>query len=55
MLRRKAWSDLVYDHEAGEWIVFCRACQRLTGYAPTRKIARKERLKHTRAECLGGY
>lgn len=53
--RRRAWSDLLYDYEAGEWVIFCKACGRLTGYAPTRKIAIRERLKHTRQQCLGGY
>lgn len=55
LTKRRAWSDLLYDYEAGEWVIFCKACGRLTGYAPTRKIAIRERLKHTRQQCLGGY
>jgi hypothetical protein len=52
---RRSRSDLYYDTGGGEWVIFCRACSSLVGYAPTRKIARKERLKHTRQQCLGGY
>lgn len=55
MIKRKAFSDFYFDERAGEWVIFCRACASLVGYAPTKKIARRSRLKHTRAECLGGY
>ena len=55
MIRRKAKSDLYFDEGAGEWVIFCKACASLVGYAPTRKIARRSRLKHTRQFCLGGY
>ena len=52
---RKARSDLYYDTGGGEWVILCSTCISLVGYAPTKKIARRARLKHTRAECLGGY
>jgi hypothetical protein len=55
MIRRTPRSDLYYDVVAGEWVIFCKACASLVGYAPTRKIARRSRLKHTRQLCLGGY
>ena len=55
LAKRKAWSDIYLDEGAGEWVIFCRACSSLVGYAPTKKTARRAKLKHTRAECLGGY
>jgi len=54
-MRLRSWSDLYYDRGGGEWVIFCRACSSLVGYAPTRKTARKTRLKHTREGCLNGY
>lgn len=55
LARRKAWSDIYLDEGAGEWVIFCRACCSLVGYAPNKKIAIRSRLKHTRQLCLGGY
>lgn len=54
-MKYRGVSDIRYDYAGGEWVIFCKACSSLVGYAPSKKIARRARLKHTRAECLGGY
>jgi hypothetical protein len=43
-----------YDFFGGEWSGFCGACGEEL-YAPNKKEYIKNRLYHTRNECLGGY
>lgn len=43
-----------YDFFAREWTGQC-ACCNLALYAPSKKEFIKNRLFHTRNECLGGY
>lgn len=43
-----------YDFFAREWTGYCGCCNKEL-YAPNKKDFIKNRLYHTRNECLGGY
>ena len=47
------YKGMLYDFFAREWTGQCCCGQEL--YAPTKKEYTKNRLYHTRNECMGGY
>ena len=48
------FKGMLYDFFAREWTGACLSCG-VDLYAPSKKEFIKNRLFHTRNECLGGY
>lgn len=48
------YKGMLYDFFAREWTGSCYTCSEEL-YAPSKKEYIKNRLYHTRNECLGGY